>query len=208
MAEPVIQLQLNEGTEATPSWAQIDTAARWCGDAGVGQAFPAPLSGAAWFDADTTPDDGELWHDTTTDAQIDEAGRNVNQNVLRAQEQGTAGTADAPEFTAYDDATDAGNRDAPTVWVLAGTTTTGGYSLMRAVETTSGAPGSNWQNQTHNADPSEGSCLDGNVDFVTCGSVLSTSGVKTFNLAANCPDDPDSGNLFQAFVYCLQYTYT
>jgi len=206
MAEPVIQLQLNEGTEATPSWVQIDTAARWTGPGGVGDPFPAPISGAAWFDDDSAPDDGELWHDTGADVKIEEAGRNTNQNVLRAQEQGTAASADAPEFTAYDDATDAGNRAATSVWCLVGTTTTGGYSVIRAVETTGGAPGSDWQNQTHNADPTEGSCLDGNVDFVTCGSVIGISGTKTFNLAANAPDDATAG--IENFVYCLQYTYT
>jgi hypothetical protein len=208
MAEPVIQLQLNEGTENTPSWVQIGTAARWTGNAGINDPFPAPISGASWFDDATAPNDGEFWHDGTTDIKIEEAGRNTNQNVLRAQEQGTAASADPPEFTAYDDATDAGNRTAPTIWVLAGTTTSGNVSIMRGVETTGGAPGSDWQNQVHGSTPSEGNCLDGDADKVTCSSVIGVSGTKEFNVAAHCPDDPDSGNLYQTFVYALQYTYT
>jgi hypothetical protein len=209
MAEPTINLQANEGTEATPSWVNIDTAVRWTGNAGVGDAFPAPISGASWFDDATAPDDGEFWHDTTTDAKLEEAGRNTNQNVIRALESGASdGTADPPEFTAYDDATDAGNRTAPTIWILIGTTTSGDVSIIRGVETTGGAPGSDWQNQPYASTPSEGNCLEGDVDKVTCSSVLAASGNKLFNVAAHCPDDPDSGNLYQTFVYCLQYTYT
>ena len=47
MAEPTIVIQLNEGTEGSPTWVTILTAARWVGpDASAGDLtdpFPAPV---------------------------------------------------------------------------------------------------------------------------------------------------------------------
>lgn len=209
MAEPTIALEINEGSEGTPSWVAIDTALRWTGKDGVGDPHPAPVldAGDAFFDNGSAPDDGELWHDTTSDAQITVAGRNTNQNVLRARETGAAdGTADPPELTAYDDATDAGNRTAPTVWLLAGTAGTSSVSVIRAVETTGGAPSTGWTGQDHDSTPGEGAALAGDSSKVTCSSVLAASGSKTFNLAACVPHDATAGQT--TFVYCFQYTYT
>ncbi|HLT92474.1 MAG TPA: hypothetical protein VKZ85_16185 [Woeseiaceae bacterium] len=213
MAEPVIALQLNEGTEQAPSWATIETAARWVGpDAEEGDLtdpFPAPPGDDddAFFDNAAPPNDGELWHDgAAADAQVATAGRNTNQNVLRALETGGQdGTADPPELSAYDDATDAANRTAPTVWLLVGTAGTSNVSCIRAVETTGGAPGSGWTQQTHDAPPGEGAALSGNASKVTCGTALAPSGSKTFNLAACAPHDATPG--LTTFVYALTYSY-
>lgn len=214
MAEPTIVLQLNEGSEGTPSWVTIVTAARWVGpDASAGDLtdpFPAGVTDGddAFFDAAAAPNDGELWHDQGTDAQITVAGRNTNQNVLRALETGgTDPTADPPELTAYDDATDAGNRTNPTVAILAGTAGSSTISFIRAIETTAAAPDGDWTGQDHDSAPVDGFALDGNQagEKVICATVLALSGNKTFNLAACAPHDSPAG--LTSFVYALQYTY-
>lgn len=226
MAEPSITLQLNEGTEGTPSWANIDTAARWVGpDATDGNLatspFAAPIADGDdyFFDNSTSPSDGELWNEKTgTDTHCTLAGRNGNQNVMRALEGGTDATADPPELCAYDDSTDGQNRTAPTVWVLTGTTGTSNLSCIRAVETTSAAGSvGGWQAQLHDEDPqttgtgvaADGYQLDGDKtgEKVVCASALSTSGNKLFNLAACAPHDPGNAGV-TSFVYQLQYTYT
>jgi len=212
MVEPGITLQLNDGTEGTPSWSDIDTALRWTGPAGIADPFPAPIGDGddAFFDTSSAPNDGECWHDTgSTDDQITVAGRNANDNVLQALEDGTDATADPPELSAYDDATDAGNRAAPAIWVLAGTTGSSSISCIRAIETTVSSPDSLWINQVHDSSPSgDGEALAGNGagDKVVCASVLSSSGTKQFNIAACAPHDSTAGQT--TFVYCFQYTYT
>lgn len=211
MAEPTIVLEINEGSEGTPSWVAIDTAIRWTGPGGVGDAFPAPVGDGddAFCDNAAAPNDGELWHDQTSDAQITVAGRNTNQNVLRARETGGSdGTADPPELTAYDDATDGQNRTDPTVWLLAGTSGTSNVSCQRAIETTGGAPGAGWTGQDHDTAPAAGNPLDGNKtnEKVVCSSVLAASGNKIFNLAFCAPHDATAG--LTSYVIQLQYTYT
>ncbi len=222
MAEPTIILEVN-AVEATPVWAVIGTAARWVGpDASVGDLtdpFVAPILDAddAFFDNVAAPNDGELWNDTTTDLQILIAGRNTNRNVLRARETGgTDPTADPPEFTAYDDATDAGNRTNPTAWLLVGTAGSSTISQIRAVETTVAAPSAGgWVAQIHDQDPqatgtgvaADGFALDGNKagEKVVCASVLALSTSKEFNVAACAPHDATSG--LTTFVYAFQYTF-
>lgn len=224
MAEPSITLQLNENTEGSPTWAVIDTAARWVGpDAVAGtltDPMPVPITDAAdvFFDNTTSPNDGELWNDKTgTDTHCTVAGRNGNQNVLRALEGGTAATASAPEFTAYDDAADGIARTAPGTWLLTGTTGTSDISCLRAVETTSAAGSAGgWQAQEHDVDPqvtgtgvaADGYELDGDKagEKVVCSSALSQSGNKRFNLAACVPHDGTVG--LTSVVYQIQYTYT
>lgn len=217
MAEPTIQLELNDGVEATPVWAAILTAARWVGpDASAGaltDPFVAPIGDGddAFFDAAASPNDGELWHDKATDEQITVAGRNTNRNTLRALETGaTDGTADPPELTAYDDAADASNRTNPTVWLLVGTAGSSSISVIRAVETTVAAGGAGWTAQVHDTAPGGGTSgehLDGDQagQKEICATVLAASGNKTFQLAACAPHDSTSGET--TFVYAFQYTF-
>jgi hypothetical protein len=213
VAEPVIVLELNEGTEESPEWAAIESAARWVGpdaeDGDLSDPFPAPAGDDddAFFDNAAAPNDGELWHDgSSADVQITVAGRNANQNVLRARETGGQdGTADPPQLSAYDDAMDAASRTAPTVWLLVGTAGTSNISTIRAVETTGGAPGSGWTGQEHDQAPGEGAALNGTSSKVTCGSALAASGSKTFGLAACAPHDSTPG--LSSFVYALTYSY-
>lgn len=225
MAEPTIALELNEGTEGTPTWAAIDTAARFVGpdaaDGALTDPFPAGVTDGddAFFDDDAAPNDGELWNEKSgTDTKISVAGRNANQNVLRMHETGgTDGTADPPELTAYDDATDAANRTNPTVAVLAGTAGSSNISFIRAVETTSAAGSAGgWQAQIHDEDPqvtgtavdADGFALDGDQagEKVVCASVLAANGEKEFNLAACAPHDSPTG--VTNFVLAATYTYT
>lgn len=210
MAEPTIVLNCNEGSEGTPSWQAIDTAVRWTGPDGVGDPFPAPIGDGddAFFDGGASPNDGEFWHDTTTDAQIVPGGRGLNQNTLQAEETGASDpTADPPEFTAYDDATDGQNRTAPTAWLLTGTSGSSNVSCMRAVETTVAAPGAGWGTQVHDTAPTVGEELDGNKtgEKVVCATILAASGTKEFQVAACAPHDSTAG--ITSFVYQLQYTY-
>lgn len=208
MAEPTFQWQLNYGTEGTPTWETWSAdISRWTGPSGVGDAMPAPVSGANWFDNTTPPDDGELWLDASTDRFIAVAGRALNQNVLQIIETGAEPTADPPEFTAYDDATDAANRTSPTTWPMIGTAASNNKSCLRAVETTGGAPAASWGTQVYTADPSVGACLDGEDSKLTCAAVFSGSDTKKFQLAHNVPSDVAVSGLI-TFVYSLQYTYT
>ena len=208
MAEPTFVWELNSGSEGTPSWQTVGTdVLRWTGPGGIGDAFPAPVSGANWNDNTTPPDDGELWLDGGTDYHITLAGRALNQNVLQITEQGTGPTADPPEFTAYDDATDAGNRTSPTTWPMIGTAGSNNKSSLRAVETTGGVPGAAWGTQTYDADPGVGACLDGEDSKLTCAAIFAQSGVKKFQLAHCVPNDISGAGLI-TFVYSLQYTYT
>ena len=207
MAEPTIALQLNENTEGSPTWVNIGTA-KWTGPDGVGDPFVAPVLDATdvFFDNAAAPNDGELWNDDGTPTQVTVAGRALNANVLRALETGGVdGTADPPEFTAYDDAADAGNRTAPTTWLLIGTTGTSSVGCIRGVETTGGAPAAGWGTQTHAAAPSVGSVLEGNVTKVTCSSALVASGNKRFNVAHSNPHDSTPATT--TWVKCLTYTY-
>lgn len=210
MAEPVIVLEVNENTEGSPTWTAIDTAIRWTGPDGVGDGFRAPVGDGddAFCDAGAAPNDGELWHDTTVDVQVTVAGRNTNQNVLRARETGGSdGTSDPPELAAYDDGTDGGNRTDPTVWLLAGTAGSSNISCARAIETTGGAPGAGWTGQDHDSAPAAGAALDGDKasEKVVCASALAASGNKIFNVAFCAPHDATAG--LTTFVYQFQYTY-
>ncbi len=213
MAEPTIALQINENTEGSPTWTTIATALRWVGpDASAGDLtdpFPAPATDGvdAFFDNGASPNNGELWHDAGTDVQITVAGRNANQNVFRANETGGSdGTADPPELTAYDDATDAGNRTAPTTWLLVGTSGTSNISCVRAVETETAGGAAGWTGQTHDAAPTDGNELDGDNNVEAANAVLAASGTARWNLAACAPHDATAG--LTSFVYALQYTYT
>jgi hypothetical protein len=157
------------------------------------------------------PVPGELWHDQTTDTQITVAGRNTNDNVFQALETGgTDGTADPPELTAYDDATDASNRTNPTVWLLVGTAGSSNISVIRGVETTAASPGAGWTGQVHDTTPGGGTSgehFDGDKtgEKEVCATVMALSTAKTFNLAACAPHDSTSGET--TFVYAFQYTY-
>lgn len=210
MAEPTIIFEANEGTEGTPTWASIATALRWTGPAGIGDPFPAPVLDAddAFFDNAASPNDGEFWSDTGVDVQLDEAGRNSNRNVIRVRETGgTDATADPPELSAFDDATDAANRTDPSIAILAGTAGSSTISFMRAGETTSASVGGNWNTQVHDAAPTGGNPLDGNKtgEKVVTAAVLAASGNKTFQVAACAPHDSPAG--LTNFVYALLYTY-
>lgn len=208
MAEPAISLQANEGTEGSPTWVTIGTL-KFTGPDGVGDPFVRPKLDAtdSFFDAGAAPNDGEVWNDDGTPVQVAGAGRNTNQKVLRALETGgVSGTVDPPEFTAYDDASDASAGTAPTTWLLVGTTGTSSVGCVRGIETTGGAPGVGWTGQVHAAAPSAGAVLEGDVTKVACSSVLAASGNKTFNIAHCNPHDATVGST--SWVLCLQYVYT
>lgn len=208
MADPTFQWQLNYGSEGTPTWETVGSDVfRWTGPDGVSDEMPAPVSGANWFDNQSPPDDGELWLDASTDRFIAVAGRQLNQNVLQINETGGQPTVDAPEFTAYDDLTDAQNRTSPTTWPMIGTAGSNNKSALRAIETTSGVPGAGWGTQTYDADPSIGACLDGEDSKLTLAAAFAGSDTKKIQLAHCVPNDVGVSGLI-TFVYSLQYTYT
>ena len=215
MAEPTIIIEFNEGSEGSPVWVAITTALRWVGpDASVGDLtdpFPAGVIDAddRFFDDIASPDDGELWHETSgTDVQSAVAGRSLEVNCIRVRETGGSdATADPPVFTAFDDAADAGNRTNPTVAILAGTAGSSTISFIRAVETTGGAPAAGWGTQVHDTAPTVGEALDGDKsgERVDTAAVLALSGNKPFQLAACAPHDSPTG--LTAFVFALLYTF-
>jgi hypothetical protein len=215
MPEPTIIMEFNDGTEGTPTWTAVDTALRWVGpdasDGDLTDPFPAGVVDAddRFFDDVASPDDGELWHETSgTDVQSTTAGRALNVNCIRVREAGGSDpTADPPVFTAYDDAADAGNRTNPTVAILAGTSGSSTISFIRAVETTGGAPAAGWGTQDHDSAPSIGEALDGDQsgERVDTAAILAASGNKPFQLAACAPHDSPTG--LTSFVYALTYTF-
>lgn len=223
MAEPVIAIQINEGSEGAPAFATVDTALRWTGPNAVAGDLSdphlAPIGDGddVFFDNAASPNDGELWHDAATDVQITVTGRNTNRNCLRILETGASdGTVDPPELTAYDDAADGVSRTLPTVWLLAGTAGTNNISTMRAVETTTAAGSAGgWVAQVHDVSPqvtgsgiaADGWPLAGNAvtSKVVTATALAASGNKTFQLAAALPDDAVAGQT--AFIYQCQYTF-
>lgn len=208
MAEPGFTWEVNSGTEVTPTWQPVGTdVLRWTGPGGIGDPMPAPVSGANWFDNTTPPNDGEFWLDGAIDYHVTLAGRNTNRNVLRITENLGNPTVDPPEFTAYDDAAQAAARGTPTKWPMTGTAVTSNVSTLRAVETTTAAPGAGWTGQTHNAEPGEGSSLKGETNKLTFAAAYGGSDSKTLNLAHCAPSDVPTGGI-TSFVYSLQYTYT
>lgn len=223
MAEPVIVIQANDGSEGAANWVTVDTALRWTGpDAVAGDLSDphlAPIGDddEVFFDNAASPNDGELWHDQATDLQITVAGRNTNRNTLRILETGASdGTVDPPELTAYDDAADGIARTAPAVWLLAGTAGSANISTMRAVETTTAAgSAAGWVGQEHDVSPQtsgtgvavDGFPLAGDAvgSKVVTATALAASGNKTFQLAAALPHDAVAGQT--AFIYQCQYTF-
>lgn len=208
MAEPTFQWQINSGSEGTPSWQTVGAdVLRWTGPDGIADEFPAPVSGANWADNTTPPNDGEFWLDGGSDYQCTLMGRGLNQNCLQINETGAEATADPPEFTAYDDATDAANRTSPTTWPMIGTAASNNKSSLRAVETTGGVPAAGWGTQTYDADPTPGACLDGEDSKLTLAAAFAGSDTKKLQLAHCVPNDIAVSGLI-TFVYSLQYTFT
>lgn len=226
MAEPVLEFQVNEGSEGTPSWQTVDTALRFVGPGAAQESLAVPFEvpvadgDDAFFDNAADPNDGELWHEkagASNDVQITLAGRNGNQNVLRVEETGTAdATSFPPTLTAFDDSPDAAARTDPTLWALVGTSGTSNISILRAVETTAAAGSAGgWQAQVHDVDPqttgtgvaADGFALDGDKagERVVTASVHAASGVKTFNLAACGPHDATPGLSSAVIAYLYAY---
>lgn len=221
MAEPVIILELNDGTEGTPTWTAIGDFARWVGAGAAQESLNvphlAPIGDAdeVFFDDAAAPHDGELWNEiagASNDVKVVTAGRNTNLNVMRMRETGAAdGTVDPPEATAYDDATDGQNRTAPGIWVLAGTTGSSSISCIRGCDSLLGVPTAAWTGQVHDADPfstveNDGRHWQGDVSKTTFAALLAASGNKTMNLSACLPHDATAG--ITTFVYQIQYTWT
>lgn len=223
MAEPTIILELNDGSEGTPSWTEIGDYARWVGPGAAQESLNVPHlapvgdGDEVFFDATASPNDGELWNEIAgggNDVQIAVAGRAANVNVGRMRETGTTDpTVDPPEMTAYDDATDGQNRTTPTAWMLAGTAGSSSISCIRGCDSELGTPTSQWTGQVHDADPfstveNDGRpwAGDGAGDKTTFAALLAASGTKTFGLAACLPHDATAG--ITTFVYQVQYTWS
>lgn len=132
---------------------------------------------------------------------------NTNQNVLKITF--SEATSTAPILTAWDDS----NLNSVTNEILAGTSGTSNTSWLKAVETTSGAPGSSWTSSTvsldDNSNPAGGpNALKGNDRFVPCASTASAGSSKLFNIVCYVPSDANSGTSGHTFVLSIRYSYT
>ena len=130
---------------------------------------------------------------------------NTNRNVLRFTF--SAATSTAPILTAYDD----DNFDSVISEILAGTTVTSNSSFLKAVETTSGAPGGAWCTVSTNdaSNPSGGpNALKGSDRYVPCSAVAGAGGTKLFNIVSYCPSDVSAGASGHSFAIVMKYTYT
>jgi len=132
---------------------------------------------------------------------------NTNQNVLRIY-FANYGTSTAPILTAWDD----NNFNTTDNEVLAGTSATSNTSWIKAVETTSGAPGASWTGSTvslaNGSNPVGGpNCLKGNTYYVPCASTASANSAKLFNIVWYVPSDASAGTTGHSCVLTIRYCY-
>ena len=204
MGQPTVSIYINTGTEASPTWTEV-TSAKTIYFAGSGtssttyNAVIKPASGSKvaeelWI-GDSPYANGQKC--TTYDGTV-----NTNQNVLRVY-FANYGTATAPILTAYDNT----SHNSTNVAILAGTTTSENKSLIKAVETTNGAPSANWCSiTTGTAGGASVNDLKGDTDYVVCSSAASANSHKLFNIVAFCPYDINVGDY--AVVLSVKYTWT
>ena len=207
MAAPTVTFRINTGTEGTPTWTTITSgkALYWTGPdttASVKDPVQAPETGnkvaeEMWVGDYPTYASGVQC--TTYDGTV-----NTNQNVLSIY-FATNPTSTAPKLTAWDTSA----HSTIVKEALAGTSGSSNTSLIKAVETTAGAPGASWCTiTTESAGGASTNALAGNDHYVQCASAATADSAKIFNIVLWIPSDIGAGTTGHDPVLTCQYTYT
>jgi len=205
MAPPTVTFYLNEGTEGSPTWAEVTSGETiyFTGPDTTGSSIDpvtAPTSGTKWAE--------ELWHGSGgsyTQCTTYTGTVNTNQNVFRIYFANNP-TSTAPILTYYDDTSHGAD---PSDEIAAGTAGTSNTGWIKAIETTGGAPGAGWCTATTGTSGgATTNCLDGDQRYVQCASPASANSQKLFNMATYIPSDATSGTAGHDGVLSCKHTYT
>ena len=207
MAEPVVTLYINTNTEGAPSWTEVK--------AKESIFFGNSNSSSGLIDKLTVPRTGilessEVWKSSklyytsgtqcTTFVVPSVVGQ--NQNVFRILFADNA-TTNPPRVKAWDD-----SGFSTTVKPLfAGTAASTNTSLLKAIETTGGAPAQNWCTiNTVNAGGNTVNALKGSTNYLEFAALAGANTSKLFTMAMYVPSDlvnisPTEFNIFLQIEY-------
>lgn len=116
----------------------------------------------------------------------------------------------APVYEAYDGATffpDVGSALTVTSTVLAGTSGNGNKSMVCLVDTSSGAPSSNWKPSTATNGSLNPNRLKGQTSYVTATATPGAGGTITWNEVLEVPSDAATNSTFK-WDLLVRYKYT
>lgn len=209
MAEPIVTVYINTGTELFPVWTLVDSTKGLFFNGTLGDQFhweaiiterilavnPASLWISDIYNYSSNAVQIATYVPPTLLAQ--------NQNVLRAFFAGAATTA-APILTAWDDST----LTTTIKQCLTGTANTANTSFFKGTESTLGAPVQNWcLVGTTNAGGNIINELNGAVNFVQCAAIAVAGGQKLFVLAMFVPSDAYLTGIMTDVVFTIQYDW-
>lgn len=208
MAAPTVSWHINSGTEGVPTWTEVLATDAFY--------FTGPATTPTSADPVTAPASGaklaeELWKGdaspyangvqcTTYDGTV-----NTNQNLMRVYFADNP-TSTPPELHAWD----ANDHTSADKEILAGTVSTNNTSYIKAIETTDGAPGPGWCNETTANTPASGGAtgLRGDDGYITCSSAAIANSEKLFNLVCYVCAETGAGLTGHDPVLTVKYTYT
>ncbi|MBX4215685.1 hypothetical protein KW797_01930 [Candidatus Parcubacteria bacterium] len=115
----------------------------------------------------------------------------------------------APKYEAYDGGTFPAVGSATTTAnrPLAGTAGNSNKSMICLVDSTGGAPTSNWKPASATGGSANPNRLKGQTSYVTAGGTPGAGGVITFNMVVEVPSDAAPTDNW-AFDLLIRYTYT
>lgn len=116
----------------------------------------------------------------------------------------------APKYEAYDGATfpATGSATTTTNEVFAGTAGNSNKPMLSLVDTSSGAPSSNWKPSSATAGSANPNRMKGTTNYVTATSTPGAGGAITWNEVLEVPSDAAPGSTGQAHDLLVRYSYT
>ena len=207
MAEPVVTMEINTGTELAPVWTDVPIRQSvFFNNANSTSGFNDKLI----VSRDTTLEAPEMWlseklyHVSGTQCATFVVPSVVGQtqNVIRFTFTGAA-TTTPPRLKAWDDS----GATTITKPIFVGTADSGNTSLLKATETTGGAPIQNWcLINTQVAGAAATNSLEGNTHYVECAALAGAGTSKIFTLALFVPSDLVNVSASEFNIY-LQMEY-
>ncbi len=207
MAAPTVTFYINSGTDVTPTWTEVTSSMAFY--------FGGPSTTGSSLDAVTAPASStkvaeQLWganyptYGSGTKCATYDGTVNTNQNVLSIL-FATNPTATAPILTAWDTSA----HSTVNYEMLAGTAGTSNTSWLKAIETTSGAPGAAWCTATlATGGAASPNALCGNTNYVQCAGAATANERKIFNFVCFVPSDASAGTTGHTPVLTCKYTFT
>jgi len=190
MAEPVVTMYINTGTEGAPVWTEIDSDVSLFltgPDSSFGYGDNIDVPRTSFNTAEEAWLSKELYYVSGTQSTVFVIPSAVlqYQNVLRVLFSGDA-TTTPPRLKAWDDS----NATTTTKKIFTGTATSTNTSLLKATETTGGAPAANWcLITTGAAGAAVTNALKGSTQYVECAAIAGAGTSKYFTLALFSPND-------------------